>query len=103
MLDGAENMLGNLGIAPADVDHYVWSMPTRQLYDSTLEQITSRLGIPPEGQKFRAARSGYCGGAAILVHLDEMARSGEIERGDLVVPYSVESSKWMSGGFVVRW
>ncbi|MBP7937847.1 MAG: hypothetical protein KA354_24670 [Phycisphaerae bacterium] len=46
---------------------------------------------------------GYCGGASILLHLDELARDGEAQAGELVVVHSVESSKWMTGGFVVKW
>ena len=59
--------------------------------------------LPWERCPFRCAESGYCGGAAILVHLDEMARSGELKAGQLALCYSVESSKWMGGGFLVRW
>jgi 3-oxoacyl-[acyl-carrier-protein] synthase III len=53
--------------------------------------------------RFRSAECGYCGGAAILIHLDDMVRSGELERGQTVVLHSVESSKWMSAGFVMQW
>jgi 3-oxoacyl-[acyl-carrier-protein] synthase-3 len=89
-----------LELKPDDIDHYVLSIPTLKLY----EDARSRIGyLDWERCPFRSAESGYCGGASILVHLDEMARSGRISPGERAMCYSVESSKWMGGGFLVRW
>jgi len=95
--------LASLGLDSRRIDHYVYSIPGRQLYEANLEKVTSTLGVTPAQVQFRAQRTGYVGGASILIHLDEMVRSGELRPGQLAVVYSVESSKWMSGGFVVRW
>ena len=89
-----------LQLTPGDIDHYILSIPTVKLYDDA----RARIGyLPWERCPFRCGASGYCGGAAILVHLDEMARSGALQPGQLAMCYSVESSKWMGGGFLVRW
>jgi len=61
------------------------------------------FGITRDQMKFRAENTGYCGGASLLLHFDEMARDGEMKPGETVVVHSVESSKWMTAGFVVRW
>ena len=103
LLQGARRMLAELNIETSAIDHYVYSIPGRQLYDANLETVTRTMGVSADRVKFRAENTGYCGGASILLHFDEMARSGEIKPGQLVVLHSVESSKWMSGGFVVRW
>jgi 3-oxoacyl-[acyl-carrier-protein] synthase-3 len=103
LLQGTLRMLASLGLDSRRIDHYVYSIPGRQLYEANLEKVTSTLGITPAQVQFRAQRTGYVGGASILIHLDEMVRSGELRPGQLAVVYSVESSKWMSGGFVVRW
>ncbi len=103
LLEGVQRMLAKLGISPEQIDHYVWSIPTRQLFDAQSERIREHLHAPPEKMKFRATESGYCGGASILIHLDDMVRSGELRRGQTAIMYSVESSKWMSGGFLVHW
>ena len=52
--------------------------------------------------KFRVTNTGYCGGASILLHFDESVHSGELKPNEMAVVYAVESSKWMSGGFLVR-
>jgi 3-oxoacyl-[acyl-carrier-protein] synthase III len=103
LLNGVVHMLDSLRLDPADLDHFIWSIPTMQLYDDNIPRLLERLRAQPEQMKFRAAECGYCGGAAILIHLDEMVRSGELQRGQTAVLHSVESSKWMSAGFVMRW
>ncbi len=103
LLNGMKRMLESLGIEPSSVAHYVGSIPTRQLYEDNSDAFASELCATHENMKFRSARVGYCGGAAILIHFDEIARSGELKPGEIAVLHSVESSKWMSAGFVVRW
>lgn len=102
LLDGILRMLEELGIDSAAVAHYVASIPTMQLYEANGEQIQNRLRIELDRMRFRARETGYCGGASVLLHFDEMVRSGEIQRDELVVLHAVESSKWMTAGFVVR-
>lgn len=103
LFEGMMRMFGSLGLTPPDVDHYVWSIPTMQLYNEHVPKYIEQLGVRDEQLRFRAAHCGYCGGASLLIHLDDMIRSGELKRGQSAVVYSVESSKWMSAGFVVRW
>lgn len=83
-----------------DIDHYILSIPTVKLYEDARKRIEY---LAWERCPFRCATSGYCGGASILVHLDQMARAGQLKAGELAMCYSVESSKWMGGGFLVRW
>ncbi len=103
LLNGVVRMLESLRLDPRSVAHFIWSIPSKQLYDDNMNAFCQRLHATPEQMKFRAARTGYCGGASILIHLDEVVRSGELARGQTVALHSVESSKWMSAGFVVRW
>ncbi len=103
LLDGLVRMTRRLDIDAASVDHYVVSIPTYKLYQVHIPAYLDRLGISRDQIKFRSGEVGYMGGATILVHLDQMARSGEILPGQLVVAHSVESSKWMTAGFALRW
>ena len=103
LLEGVIRMLGSLNMDPSEINHFVWSIPTMQLYDGNIARLSERLKATPEQMKFRAAECGYTGGAAILIHLDQMVRNGELQRGQRAVLHSVESSKWMSAGFVLNW
>ncbi|MFH1417855.1 MAG: 3-oxoacyl-ACP synthase III family protein [Planctomycetota bacterium] len=103
LLQGLCSFTKQMNIDPSTVDHYVVSIPTRQLYDDKIPAFLDRLGITRDKIKFRSDTIGYCGGAATLLHLDEMVRTGELKEGELAVVHAVESSKWMTAGFAVRW
>jgi 3-oxoacyl-[acyl-carrier-protein] synthase-3 len=103
LVGGALRALKSLDIAPSAVDHYVYSIPGKHMYENGLEKVTVPFGVTAERVKFRAENTGYCGGASVLLHFDEMVRCGELQAGQTALVYSVESSKWMSGGFAVRW
>ncbi|OQZ07091.1 MAG: hypothetical protein B6D36_01610 [Planctomycetes bacterium UTPLA1] len=102
LLGGLERFTKKLGIAPHKVDHYVVSIPSRKLYEEHIPAFLDRLGISKDQIQFRCSRVGYVGGAATLVHLDQMVRTGEILPGQLVIVHAVESSKWMTAGFALQ-
>jgi 3-oxoacyl-[acyl-carrier-protein] synthase-3 len=103
LLEGLLKITRQLKIEPGKVDHYIVSIPTRQLYDEQLPSFMDKLSITKDRIQFRSGKLGYTGGAATLVQLDAMVRGGEIKPGQLLAIHAVESSKWMTGGFVVRW
>lgn len=103
LLEGLLRFTKKLSLPTDSVDHYVVSIPTLQLYDDHIPAFLDRLNVGREKIKFRSARVGYCGGSATLLHLDEMVRTGELKPGQLAVVHAVESSKWMTAGFAVRW
>lgn len=103
LMAGVARMLETLHIDPRTVDHFVYSIPNKSLYENNLEKITKPFNATPEQVKFRAKHTGYVGGASILLHFDQMVRAGEFKPGETIVLSSVESSKWMCAGFVVRW
>ncbi len=103
LLEGLVRFTKKLNIESKTVDHYVISIPTMQLYEENLPHFMERLGVPADRIKFRSGQIGYCGGSATLLHLDEMIRTGELKSGQLAVVHAVESSKWMTAGFAVRW
>ncbi|MBN2563945.1 MAG: 3-oxoacyl-ACP synthase III family protein [Phycisphaerae bacterium] len=103
LLQGIVRMLEKLDVDSSTIDHYIVSIPTLQLYQDHIPAFLDELRITTDQIKFRSAPHGYVGGAATLVHLDEMARSGELQPGQTAVVHAVESSKWMTAGFAVRW
>ncbi len=103
LLQGLVNFTTKLKIDPGTVDHYVVSIPTTQLYEDHIPAFLDRLNITRDKIKFRSDKIGYCGGAATVIHLDDMVRNGEIKPGQLAIVHAVESSKWMTAGFAVRW
>jgi len=103
LLEGILRFAKKMKLDPSTVNHYVVSIPTTNLYEDHIPAFLDKLGVPRESIKFRSGEVGYCGGAATLIHLDDMVRSGELKKGQLAVVHAVESSKWMTAGFMVRW
>ncbi len=103
LFEGVVRMVETLQLDSAKIDCIIASIPTKQLYDNNIERFMQHFGIRRDQAKFRASHTGYCGGASLLLHFDEMVRSGEIQPGQTVIVHSVESSKWMTAGFAVRW
>lgn len=101
LIEGAQRMLDSLGIETSAIDHFVFSLPSRQLFDHSAGYFETK-NVPRDRVKFRARNTGYVGGPSLLLHLDEMLRSGELAPGQAAAVHSVESSKWMTAGFVVR-
>jgi 3-oxoacyl-[acyl-carrier-protein] synthase-3 len=101
--EGVVKSFDSLRPPPERLDHLVISIPSRQLYEDNVGRFLEHFHITREQMKFRAGKTGYCGGASILLHFDEMVRDDELRPGDIVVVHSVESSKWMTAGFVARW
>jgi 3-oxoacyl-[acyl-carrier-protein] synthase III len=104
-LSGLQHMLDACHCDPDDIAVYILPFPGRHFISDKHRDIAHRiLGSHIESRMpFLVAEFGYCGGAASLVQFDRMARAGSFKPGDLVVAYVEESSKWMSGGFLVRW
>ncbi len=103
LLEGLARFTSRMGIPSETVDHYVVSIPTLKLYEDHIPAFERRLGISRNQIQFRCGRIGYVGGAATLVHFDQMMRSGEFKPGQRAVVHAVESSKWMTAGFAVQW
>jgi 3-oxoacyl-[acyl-carrier-protein] synthase III len=103
LLAGLQRFTERMQMDSSKVDHYVVSIPTYKLYEDNIPSFLDKLRITRDQIQFRCGKVGYVGGAATLVHLDQMARSGELKPGQTVVVHAVESSKWMTAGFALRW
>jgi 3-oxoacyl-[acyl-carrier-protein] synthase III len=103
LLEGLTRLINSLDIDPPTVSHCLASAPSLQLFNEHVHSFLDRFGWQPQKFRFRTGKAGYCGGASLLVQFDDMVRSGEIEPGQTVVAHAVEASKWLTGGFAVRW
>jgi 3-oxoacyl-[acyl-carrier-protein] synthase III len=103
-LQGLRRMLESIPVSPSDVTAFILPFPGRHFAGERHRELFRQIvGENDSRVPFLVSEFGYCGGAASLVQFDRMARSGQFQPGDLVAAYVEESSKWMSGGFLVRW
>jgi 3-oxoacyl-[acyl-carrier-protein] synthase-3 len=104
-ISGLRNMLDACHCDANDVAVFILPFPGRHFVsDKHWDMARRTLGTDVESRApFLISEFGYCGGAASLVQFDRMARAGRFKPGELIAAYVEESSKWMSGGFLVRW
>lgn len=101
---GLGRMFRRMGVEPAELCCLILPVPGRPfLQGKNLRLILEGSGLTAEQIPFLTGEFGYCGGAAGLVQLDRMARGSCFRSGDLVALFVEESSKWMTGGCLLRW
>jgi 3-oxoacyl-[acyl-carrier-protein] synthase-3 len=105
ILTGLRHMLDACRVSAEEVQTFILPFPGQHFITDDHKEMARRiLGTDCHGRApFLVSQFGYCGGAASLVQFDRMAREGLFAPGSLIAAYVEESSKWMSGGFLVRW
>jgi 3-oxoacyl-[acyl-carrier-protein] synthase-3 len=92
------SVLGRIGHGVEDVDLWLWTQVNR----STIEAVMAGLGQPMERAHTVMGKWGYTGNACLAMALDDAARAGRLQAGDLVV--MTGSGAGLSMGCVaLRW
>jgi 3-oxoacyl-[acyl-carrier-protein] synthase III len=77
------------------------NIPTKHMMDlaaAELERLTNNANIPIYT---KLSTRGYPGAPAIVIALDGYLSETRLERGDQLLSFVTESSKWMHAGFVL--
>ncbi len=74
-------LLAECGLGPEDVHHVV----PHQANANVIRELAERLGIGLERFVVNLDRYGNTAGASVLIGLDELYRSGRVEKGDAIV------------------
>lgn len=86
------------GVTLDDVDHFI----AHQANDRINQAVREALGIAPERVPSNIARYGNTSGATIPILLDELARDGRLQAGQLVCVFALGSGlHW--GATLLRW
>jgi 3-oxoacyl-[acyl-carrier-protein] synthase-3 len=75
------SVLGRIGKDVGDVDLWLWTQVNR----STIQVVMERLGEPMDKAHTVMGKWGYTGSACLPMALDDAARAGRLNPGDLVV------------------
>jgi 3-oxoacyl-[acyl-carrier-protein] synthase-3 len=81
LLSASLNAIESAGMTKADID---WVCP-HQANKRIIDQVMSRIEIPPEKVLTNIARVGNTSSASIPILLDENLRAGKIKQGDTVL------------------
>jgi len=92
------SVLGRLGLAPADVDLWLWTQVNR----STIRAVMGTLGEPEHKAHTVMGKWGYTGSACLPMALDDAARAGRLRDGSLVV-LTGSGAGFSMGCVALRW
>ncbi len=92
------SLCAKLGIAPADLDHIV----PHQANIRIIQMAARRLKLPMEKFMVNIETTGNTAAASVPIALDELHRSGRLQKGQLVA-MTAFGGGLSSGGCIVRW
>jgi 3-oxoacyl-[acyl-carrier-protein] synthase III len=104
LVEGLGRMLRTASIPAESITYFLLGIPGKHFITSDVRDFfRTTIGVEPVSSIVPSIEDiGYCGGATVLVQLDRLVRAGSLCEGNVVAAYVIESSKWMSGGFVLR-
>jgi 3-oxoacyl-[acyl-carrier-protein] synthase III len=101
--EGFEKMLRQSGVNGKDVQHVIATLPSKKFLGLGKKVFAERYSIPQEKWYSTIGHKGYNGAATILVALDEMIENKVFRPKDILACITIESSKWMVGGFFLKY
>jgi 3-oxoacyl-[acyl-carrier-protein] synthase-3 len=99
---GFLRMLDKYPIPLDSIRFFQVNMPTKHIIDSIIEEFR-KIGIPAESFYTKLDQLGYNGPPMALVSLDKIIREEKLEKGQRIVSFVTEVSKFMQAGYIVRY
>lgn len=101
--EGLRRLLNQLHIKGKEIDHIIFAVPSKNRQDDAKKLGLKEFSIPLENWFSNVEEKGYCGGASLIIGIDEMLEKNLFRPGELMVCLTVESAKWMVGGFILEY
>ncbi len=99
---GLKRMLNRYPIDTQKVRFFQVNFPSRHISEIVLEEC-EKLGIPREAFYSKMASMGYVGPPMVFICLDRIMQEENMEKGDLVLSFVTEVSKFMQAGFTFQY
>lgn len=101
-VEGFAGLLKECGITVNEIDYLAITLPSTKLEAEAKALFKKELSMSPEKWFSNVETKGYCGGGSVMSCVDEIIEKGLFKKGNIVVGFAVESSKWMNGGFALK-
>jgi 3-oxoacyl-[acyl-carrier-protein] synthase III len=98
--NGLRRMLAGGNIPVDTIKLFQVNMPTRHIVESIMDECET-IGIPRSALYSRLADLGYCGPPMVFICLDKILREEKIDKGDRIVSFVTEVSKFMQAGYSI--
>ena len=101
--DGFLKMLNNYDTDVSTIKCFFLNIPTRHFMDVAIKNIKRDLKNPDLPVYTNLRTRGYQGAPSIVIALDEYMQNAKLTRGDCLMSFVTESSKWMNAGFILKY
>ena len=98
--NGLKRMLARGNVPVDKIKLFQVNMPTRHIIESIMDECVS-IGIKREALYSRLRDLGYCGPPMVFICLDEIIKNVHIDKGDRIVSFVTEVSKFMQAGYSI--
>ncbi len=99
---GLKRMMEKYPFDVAAVRFFQVNFPSRHISEMVMEECET-LGIPKEKLYTKMSTMGYIGPPMALVSVDRMIREEQFKKGDLILSFVTEVSKFMQAGFLLKY
>ncbi len=99
---GFKRMMEKCEFDPKKIDYLIATIPSKLLLDKAKKAYLKNFSIPADKWFSNIADYGYSGSSTIIIALDELLSRGLLKKNDFVTSITIESSKWMFGGFILE-
>lgn len=99
-VEALKTMIERYQLNPQEIDYILATIPSTKLLNKGKIAFQRDFGIPHEKWFSNVHQKGYSGASSIIIGLDEMLDNNTVKPGQRVVCVTIESSKWMVGGFI---
>lgn len=102
LIDGFKRMTEKNKIKVDEIAHVIVTIPSLKLLTRGQAGAREEFLIPPEKWFSNVPTKGYTGASSVVIALDEMLERGLFKKGESLAGVTIESSKWMVGGFILK-
>ena len=102
-LEGFKHLMSKFGITAKQINHLIITLPSYSIEATAQNLFYKEISVPKEIWFSNVETKGYVGGAAVISSLNDLIENKAFKKGEAVVCFAVESSKWMIGGFYLKY
>jgi 3-oxoacyl-[acyl-carrier-protein] synthase III len=98
---GLKRMIEQYPIDVQKIKFFQVNFPSKHISETIIEEC-QKLGISPNTLYSKMSTMGYVGPPMVFLCLDKIRREEKLQKGDVILSFVTEVSKFMQAGFVCR-
>ena len=100
-LKGLKRMLAKHPVNPDEIKYFQVNFPSKHISELVMDECAG-LGIDRKTLYSKMASMGYIGPPMALLCLDRIRKEEQLEKGDVILSFVTEVSKFMQAGYIMR-